>query len=134
MATTEASVRAAIESFVEPYSQQTLAQAGALRALDFAPDALRVRVELGFPALGYTHSLQSALQTHLGALGITVPLTLELSRDSPAGAPPWPLLPNPPGAGRLAGADCLSPSTIPTFMFIWTAPGTLTSATRSTMY
>ena len=79
MTTTEASVRAAVESFVEPYSQQTLGQAGALRGLEFAPDAVRIRVELGFPTLGYTHSLQSALQAHLRTLGITVPLTLELS-------------------------------------------------------
>jgi ATP-binding protein involved in chromosome partitioning len=78
MATTEASVRAAIESFVEPYSQRTLAQAGALRTLELAPEALRIRVELGFPTLGYTHSLQSALQAHLRSLGITVPLVLEL--------------------------------------------------------
>ncbi|HEV7985588.1 MAG TPA: iron-sulfur cluster carrier protein ApbC [Steroidobacteraceae bacterium] len=79
MTTTEASVRAAVESFVEPYSQQTLAQAGALRALEFAPESLRLRLELGFPTLGYTHSLQSALQAHLRALGITAPLSLELS-------------------------------------------------------
>ncbi len=36
MAITEASVRAAIESFVEPCSQQPLAQAGALRKLEIA--------------------------------------------------------------------------------------------------
>jgi hypothetical protein len=34
MPITEAGVRAALESFVEPYLQQTLAQAGALRALE----------------------------------------------------------------------------------------------------
>jgi ATP-binding protein involved in chromosome partitioning len=79
MATTEASLRAAIESFVEPNLQQSLAQAGALRALEFAPNKALVRIELGFPALGYTHSLQSALQAHLRACGIDVPLTLELS-------------------------------------------------------
>jgi ATP-binding protein involved in chromosome partitioning len=75
---TEASVRAAVESFVEPYLQQTLAQAGAVRALELAPDSLLVRIELGFPTLGYTHSLQLALQAHLQAHGIAVPLTLEL--------------------------------------------------------
>jgi ATP-binding protein involved in chromosome partitioning len=79
MATTEASVRAAVESFVEPNLQQTLAQAGALRELEFAPGALRIRIELGFPTWGYTHSLQTALQAHLRAHGVTVPLTLELS-------------------------------------------------------
>src|ERR1700729_1814524 len=78
-ATTEASVRAALESFVEPYLQQTLAQAQALREVELARDQLRVRIELGFPSLGYTHSLQLALQAHLRSQGIDVPLTLELS-------------------------------------------------------
>jgi ATP-binding protein involved in chromosome partitioning len=79
MAITEASVRAAIESFVEPNLQQSLAQAHALRELALAGDRLRVRIELGFPTLGYSHSLQSALQAHLRAHGIDVPLTLELT-------------------------------------------------------
>jgi ATP-binding protein involved in chromosome partitioning len=79
MPITEAGVRAALESFVEPYLQQTLAQAGALRALELTHDTLLVRIELGFPTLGYTHSLQTALQAHLRAHQITVPLTLELS-------------------------------------------------------
>jgi ATP-binding protein involved in chromosome partitioning len=78
MAITEASVRAAVESFVEPYLQQSLAQAGALRALELAPDALRLRIELGFPTLGYSHSLQSALQAHLRSQGIDLPMSLEL--------------------------------------------------------
>ena len=79
MATTEASVRAALESFVEPYLQQTLAQAQVLREVELARDQLRVRIELGFPSLGYTHSLQLALQAHLRSQGIDVPLTLELT-------------------------------------------------------
>ena len=79
MPITEASVRAAIESFVEPNLQQSLAQAQALRELALAGDRLRVRIELGFPTLGYSHSLQSALQAHLRAHGIDVPLTLELT-------------------------------------------------------
>ena len=71
---TEASVRAALEGFVEPYLQQTLAQAGALRALGArSASALLARIELGFPTLGYTHSLQSALQAHLrGGTGVDV--------------------------------------------------------------
>jgi ATP-binding protein involved in chromosome partitioning len=75
----DASVRAALACFVEPYLQQTLEQAGALRAVEVRSDALRVRLELGFPTLGYTHELQTALQAHLRAHGIELPLTLELS-------------------------------------------------------
>lgn len=79
MAITEASVRAAIDSFVEPYLRQTLAQAGAVRAVTVTPEALLVRLELGFPVVGYTHTLQSQLQAHLEAQGLDRPLTLELS-------------------------------------------------------
>jgi ATP-binding protein involved in chromosome partitioning len=79
MSNSEASVRAALESFIEPHLQQTLAQAGALRAVEYTTDTVLVRIELGFPTLGYTHSLQSALQRHLAASGFSVELTLELT-------------------------------------------------------
>ena len=79
MPITEANVRAAAETYVEPYLQQTLAQAQALRRIDCAHNAVHVDIELGFPTLGYTHTLQSALQAHLRGQGIDVPLTLELS-------------------------------------------------------
>ena len=75
----EASVRAAIEGFVEPCLQQTLSQAQAVRRIDCAHNGVQVHLELGFPTLGYTHTLQSALQTHLKAQGIDAPLTLELN-------------------------------------------------------
>jgi len=79
MSITEASVRAAIESFVEPNLQQTLSQAQAVRGIDCARNGIRVHIELGFPTLGYSHTLQSALQAHLKASGIDAALTLELS-------------------------------------------------------
>ena len=86
MAITEADVRAALESFVEPYSQQGLAQAGALRAVQVQAGQAAVKVELGFPTVGYAHSLQSALQQHLAASGVNVELTLDLgSRIVPLG-------------------------------------------------
>ncbi len=79
MAITDASVRAAIDSFVEPNLQQSLAQANVPREIAFDGNRLRVRIELGFPTLGYSHSLQAALQAHLHAQGIDAPLTLELA-------------------------------------------------------
>ena len=79
MATTEASVRAALEDFVEPYLQQTLGQAGAVRGLEMNERGAIAKIELGFPTVGYAHSLQSALQQHLAASGQQVELTLELS-------------------------------------------------------
>jgi ATP-binding protein involved in chromosome partitioning len=79
MAVTEASVRAAIESFVEPYLQQSLGQAAAVRGLDLAAGRVVAKIELGFPTVGYAHSLQSLLQQHLLAAEIDVELTVELT-------------------------------------------------------
>jgi ATP-binding protein involved in chromosome partitioning len=79
MSSTEASVRAALESFVEPYLQQTLGQACALRELQLSADGVLAKIELGFPTVGYAHSLQAALQRHLIAAGLPDDLTLELS-------------------------------------------------------
>ncbi|HEY4881769.1 MAG TPA: iron-sulfur cluster carrier protein ApbC [Steroidobacteraceae bacterium] len=79
MLISEVSVRAAIDGFVDPYLQQTLAQAQALRALELDADRVLVKLELGFPTVGYTHELQSALQRHLAGAGLAVELTLELA-------------------------------------------------------
>jgi ATP-binding protein involved in chromosome partitioning len=79
MATDEASVRAALEGFVEPYLKQSLGQAGALRGVQLSDHRAIAKIELGFPTVGYAHSLQSALQQHLAAAGMQVELTLELS-------------------------------------------------------
>jgi ATP-binding protein involved in chromosome partitioning len=79
MSSTEASVRAALETFVEPYLQQSLTEAGALRGVESQGSRARVKIELGFPTVGYAHSLQAALQQHLAAAGLTIDLTLELS-------------------------------------------------------
>src|SRR6202034_985529 len=79
MAISEASVRAALESYIDPYLQQSLAQASALRAMELHADRVLAKIELGFPTVGYTHSLQSALQRHLAAAGLEVQLTLELA-------------------------------------------------------
>lgn len=79
MSSTEASVRAALEGFVDPYLQQSLGQTGALHAVELNGDRVLARVELGFPTVGYTHSLQAALQRQLVAAGLDIALTLELT-------------------------------------------------------
>jgi ATP-binding protein involved in chromosome partitioning len=79
MAVTEASVRAALESFVEPYQQRSLAEAAAVREVQLNAGHAVARIELGFPTVGYAHRLQSLLQQHLGAAGLNVALTLELN-------------------------------------------------------
>jgi len=78
MSISEQGLRGALDSYVEPYLQQTLAQADAIRALQLRGDTASVRLELGFPSVGYTHELQSALQRHLREAGLTVSLALEL--------------------------------------------------------
>jgi len=78
MVTTEAALRAALESFVEPYLQQTLGQSGVLRGLTLRAGHASVAIELGFPTVGYAHSLHSALSQHLTASGVHVELTLDL--------------------------------------------------------
>ena len=78
MALTEAEVRKALESFVEPYLNQTLGQAGALQALELTGRRLAAKVELGFPTVGYAHVLQAALIRHLAAAGVDAELTLDL--------------------------------------------------------
>ena len=79
MAISEAGIRAALDSFVDPYLQQTLQQAQAVRSVALHDGRVYAKIELGFPALGYTHALQSALQQHLAAAGQDAQLTLELS-------------------------------------------------------
>ena len=79
MSVSEERVRAALGGYLEPYLQQTLAEAGALRAVRVEEDRVSVAVELGFPSVGYAHALQSALQQQLQASGITAQLTLELT-------------------------------------------------------
>ncbi|MGH8206801.1 MAG: iron-sulfur cluster assembly protein, partial [Steroidobacteraceae bacterium] len=76
MSMSEERVRAALESYVEPYLQQTLSQAGAVRAVEVRGELVLVKLELGFPAMGYAHVLQSALQRHLAALDLVIEVTL----------------------------------------------------------
>jgi ATP-binding protein involved in chromosome partitioning len=79
MAISEAGIRKALESYVEPYLRQTLAQSGALHAIELAGNRVAVRLELGFPTVGYAHTLQAALQQHLAGQGLDADLTLELT-------------------------------------------------------
>ncbi|HTT04238.1 MAG TPA: iron-sulfur cluster carrier protein ApbC [Steroidobacteraceae bacterium] len=75
----EERVRSALASYREPYLQQTLGEAEALRGVALQGEHLTVGVELGFPTVGYAHALQAALQQHLQAAGLAVQLSLELT-------------------------------------------------------
>jgi ATP-binding protein involved in chromosome partitioning len=77
----EERLRTALESYVEPYLRQTLAEARALRELTVAGERARARIELGFPTGGYAPELEAALRQHVRAAGLEVELTVELASN-----------------------------------------------------
>jgi ATP-binding protein involved in chromosome partitioning len=79
MSISEERVRSALASYVEPYLQQTLGEAAAIRAVQVQGERASVSLELGFPTVGYAHALQTALQEHLRAAGLGLELTVELA-------------------------------------------------------
>jgi ATP-binding protein involved in chromosome partitioning len=74
-------VRAALEAYTDPYLEDTLGAAQAVREVRAAGEGFSARVALGFPVGGYHAELQSALRAHLAAAGFTAPLTVELESE-----------------------------------------------------
>ncbi|HEY2037796.1 MAG TPA: iron-sulfur cluster carrier protein ApbC, partial [Steroidobacteraceae bacterium] len=74
-------VRAALEAYFDPYLQETLAEAGALQDLVVRGGEYVARITLGFPVGGYREELAAALEDHLAAAGLEIPLTIELTAD-----------------------------------------------------
>jgi len=74
-------VRAALEAYAEPYLGETLGAARAVREVRAVAGGVNARIELGFPVGGYQSELSAALTAHLGAHGISVPLTLDLQSN-----------------------------------------------------
>jgi ATP-binding protein involved in chromosome partitioning len=75
-------VRTALGAYVDPYAEQSLADAQAVREVKAAADGgYHVRIALGFPVGGYRDELGAALKRHLAAAGIHAPLALELESD-----------------------------------------------------
>ncbi len=71
-------LRAAIESYVEPYLHQTLREAGALRELARTPEGYAARIVVGFPLGDYAPTLAAAIAAHVAAAGVSAPLRLAL--------------------------------------------------------
>ena len=63
-------LRAAIESYVDPYLHQSLREAGALRDLSTSPEGYTAHIVLGMPVGGYQETLAAALGAHLAAAGV----------------------------------------------------------------
>ena len=75
-------LRAALDSYVDPYLGESFGAAQAVQELAFTPGgAAAVRIRLGFPVGGYLDELTAALKKHLAQAGIDTPLTLELTAD-----------------------------------------------------
>ena len=81
---TEASVdavRAALDAYLDPYLQDTLGAAQAVREVRAAGEGFAARVALGFPVGGYQAELTAALRAQLAAAGIAAPLAVDLESD-----------------------------------------------------
>lgn len=74
-------VRAVLDAYVDPYLQETLGAAQAVRELHEGGKDFRARIALGFPVGGYRADLTAALAGQLAAAGITAPLTVDLESD-----------------------------------------------------
>jgi ATP-binding protein involved in chromosome partitioning len=74
-------VRAALESYADPYLGQTLGAAQAIREVSAAEQGFKVRIALGFPVGGYADELSAALTRQLDAAGIHAPLSVALESD-----------------------------------------------------
>jgi len=82
--TAEASVdavRAALDAYLDPYVQDTLGSAQAVREVRAAGGGFTARIVLGFPIGGYQAQLTAALSGQLAAAGITAPLAVDLESD-----------------------------------------------------
>jgi len=74
-------VRAALEAYADPYLGETLGAAQAVREVRALGGGLNARIALGFPVGGYQAELTAALTAHLGARGISIPLTIDLESN-----------------------------------------------------
>ena len=74
-------LRAALDSYVDPYLGESLGAAQAVQELAATPAGASARIRLGFPIGGYRDELTAALKNHLARSGINTPLTVELTAD-----------------------------------------------------
>ena len=76
-----ASVRSALEGYVDPYLGEALGVAGAVRGVAAGGAGYIAELALGFPVGGYHAELVAALQQHLQTAGIDLPVEIELTAD-----------------------------------------------------
>src|SRR2546429_8598548 len=91
-------VRAALDAYVDPYLQDTLGAAQAVREVREDGEGFRARIALGFPVGGYQAELAAPLVGHLAAAGGTPPPTPD--PGAPISAPARPRALQPPRGRR----------------------------------
>jgi ATP-binding protein involved in chromosome partitioning len=75
------SLRAALDSYVDPYLGESLGAAQAVQEAAATPSGVNVRIRLGFPVGGYREELAEGLRKHLAQAGISTPLNVEVVAD-----------------------------------------------------
>jgi ATP-binding protein involved in chromosome partitioning len=76
-----ATLRAALERYVDPYLEEALGKAGAVREVSTRGSGYVAGIALGFPVGGYQEELDAALREHLRAETLDLPLQIELRAD-----------------------------------------------------
>jgi ATP-binding protein involved in chromosome partitioning len=76
-----ASLKAALERYVDPYLAEGLGAAGAVREVSLSGTACHARIVLGFPVGGYREELEAALREHLRGEGMELAVQIELEAD-----------------------------------------------------
>jgi ATP-binding protein involved in chromosome partitioning len=79
-------VQSLIESYVDPYLEESLGSARALQSVTPSAKRFVARMRYGFPIGGYEEALRQSLQAHLESAGLRVELTVELESEIEAHA------------------------------------------------
>jgi ATP-binding protein involved in chromosome partitioning len=88
-----AAVAAALESYVDPYLEESLSASHAVTALTQDGARYVATIRFGYPVGGYQSELTAALREHLRAAGVSVQLEVRLESEIHAHAVQRPLKP-----------------------------------------
>lgn len=72
-------VETAIQDYTDPYLEQSLLEAKAIKDIQVEAGQVKVKVELGFPARGYQQRLREALVSRIEALPGVSGVTVEIN-------------------------------------------------------
>src|SRR5690349_21382359 len=77
----QAAVKTALDAYVDPYLREPLSAAEAVRDVRVTGGRAAAQIQLGFPVGGYREEMQAALQVHLRAAGVELPLDIDLQSN-----------------------------------------------------